>query len=50
MSTTTDQVRKQFGPVALAYATFSYHANGPDLATIVEAANFTGQELVVDMC
>ncbi len=49
MSTTTDQVRKQFGPVAQAYATFSYHANGPDLATIVEAAGFTGQELVVDM-
>ena len=49
MTSTTDQVRKQFGPVAQAYATFSYHANGPDLRTIVEAAGFTGNEVVVDM-
>ncbi|HMO96988.1 MAG TPA: methyltransferase domain-containing protein [Tepidiformaceae bacterium] len=45
----TSQVQKQFGPVAEAYATFSYHANGPDLAMICEAANFTGTEFVVDM-
>lgn len=49
MTSTTGQVRKQFGPVAQAYATFSYHANGPDLRTIVEAAGFTGSELVVDL-
>lgn len=49
MTSPTDQVRKQFGPVAQAYATFSYHANGPDLRTIVEAAGFTGNELVADM-
>lgn len=46
---TSGQVRKQFGPVAQAYATFSYHANGPDLRTIVEAAAFAGNELVVDL-
>jgi SAM-dependent methyltransferase len=44
-----DQVRRQFGPAAQAYATFSYHANGPDLQMIVDAAGFTGNELVVDM-
>jgi ubiquinone/menaquinone biosynthesis C-methylase UbiE len=49
MTSTTGQVRKQFGPVAQSYATFSYHANGPDLRTIVEAAGFTGVELVVDL-
>lgn len=48
-SSSTSQVQKQFGPVAAAYATFSYHANGPDLAMIREAAGFTGSEFVVDM-
>jgi len=48
-SSSTEQVQKQFGPVAAAYATFSYHANGPDLAMIREAAGFTGSEFVVDM-
>jgi len=49
MTNPADQVRKQFGPAAQAYATFSYHANGPDLAMIVEAAAFTGNETVIDM-
>lgn len=49
MTNPTGQVRKQFGPAAQAYATFSYHANGPDLAMIVDAADFSGDELVVDM-
>lgn len=48
-SSSTSQVQKQFGPVAEAYATFSYHANGPDLAMVREAAGFTGTEFVVDM-
>ncbi len=48
-SNSTARVQQQFGPVAEAYATFSYHANGPDLAMICEAANFTGTEFVVDM-
>lgn len=48
-SNSTTRIQEQFGPVAQAYATFSYHANGPDLAMIREAAAFTGSEFVVDM-
>lgn len=42
-------VQDQFGPSAQAYATFSYHASGPDLPVIVEAAGLTGSELVLDV-
>jgi len=49
MSSVTQQVQKQFGPAAQAYATFSFHANGPDLPLIVEAAGLTGSEIVVDL-
>lgn len=45
----TDTVRQQFGPVANAYATFSFHAAGPDLQVIVDAAGLTGGERVVDL-
>jgi SAM-dependent methyltransferase len=51
MSTTlsTDRVRDQFGPVAAAYVASSYHASGPDLAALVEAARLTGAEHVLDL-
>ncbi len=42
-------VQQQFGPSAGAYATFSYHASGPDLPVIVEAAGLTGNERVLDL-
>lgn len=42
-------VQQQFGPSAGAYATFSYHASGPDLPVIVEAAGLTGSERVLDL-
>lgn len=42
-------VQDQFGPAARAYATFSYHAAGPDLPIIVEAAGLTGSETVLDI-
>lgn len=42
-------VQDQFGPAAQAYATFSYHASGPDLPVIVDAAGLTGTETVLDI-
>lgn len=42
-------VQDQFGPAARAYAAFSYHAAGPDLPVIVEAAGLTGAETVLDL-
>lgn len=42
-------VQEQFGPAARAYATFSYHASGPDLPVIIEAADLTGAETVLDL-
>lgn len=42
-------VRDQFGAVAAAYASSAYHASGPDLQALVEAAEFTGRERVLDM-
>lgn len=45
----TDAVRRQFGPVANAYAIFSYHSAGPDLPRLVEAARLTGSERVLDV-
>jgi ubiquinone/menaquinone biosynthesis C-methylase UbiE len=46
---TTNPVRDQFGAVAAAYATSSYHASGPDLAALVSAAGLTGREQVLDL-
>ncbi len=45
----TEAVQKQFGAVAAAYATSSYHANGADLAELVEAGAFNGDEYVLDL-
>src|SRR3712207_709403 len=44
-----DPVRAQFGAVAAAYATSSYHSSGPDLAALVSAAALTGREQVLDL-
>ena len=46
---TANPVRDQFGAVAAAYATSSYHASGADLAALVSAAGLTGRELVLDL-
>lgn len=45
----TDQVRRQFGPVAEAYALSSFHARGPDLARLVTEAAFGRMEVVLDL-
>ncbi len=42
-------VREQFGAVAAAYAVSAVHASGPDLAKLIEAAELTGSEQVLDM-
>jgi ubiquinone/menaquinone biosynthesis C-methylase UbiE len=44
-----DLVRSQFGAVADAYATSAYHATGPDLAALVQAAALRGTEHVLDL-
>lgn len=49
MSSVTEQVKQQFGAVAEAYVNSSFHANGPDLALLVESAGFTGSETVLDL-
>ena len=52
MSTTSDggeSARRQFGPAAAAYAASRYHAEGPDLAALVEAAELTGTERALDI-
>jgi ubiquinone/menaquinone biosynthesis C-methylase UbiE len=41
-------VRRQFDPVAANYSTSSVHAHGADLAMLVEVAQLTGQERVLD--
>jgi ubiquinone/menaquinone biosynthesis C-methylase UbiE len=46
---TTDLVRSQFGAVADAYVTSTYHATGPDLAALVQAAGLRGTEQVLDL-
>ena len=46
---TTDLVRSQFGAVADAYATSTYHASGGDLAALVRAAGLSGTEHVLDL-
>lgn len=45
----TDTVRRQFGPVASAYASSTYHSSGPDLLEMVEAAGLSGTERVLDL-
>jgi ubiquinone/menaquinone biosynthesis C-methylase UbiE len=45
----SDLVRSQFGAVAEAYVTSSYHASGADLAALVEAAGLQGTEHVLDL-
>ena len=45
----TRSVQRQFGAVAAAYATSSYHANGADLAEMVSACEFIGSERVLDL-
>jgi SAM-dependent methyltransferase len=42
-------VQQQFGPVADQYATFDYHAAGPDLPPMLEAGQMSGQERVLDI-
>ncbi|MGK0486030.1 MAG: SAM-dependent methyltransferase [Myxococcota bacterium] len=42
-------VEQQFGPVAEEYATFNYHAAGPDLAPMLAAGEMTGNERVLDI-
>lgn len=49
MSSVTEQVKQQFGAVAEAYVNSSFHASGPDLALLVEAAGFRGSETVIDL-
>jgi ubiquinone/menaquinone biosynthesis C-methylase UbiE len=44
-----ESVRRQFGPVAAAYATSSVHTGGPDLAAMLEAASLRGDERVLDV-
>jgi ubiquinone/menaquinone biosynthesis C-methylase UbiE len=46
---TSELVRSQFGAVADAYVTSSYHASGADLAALVRAAGLTGTEDVLDL-
>jgi SAM-dependent methyltransferase len=46
---TSDLVRSQFGAVAEAYATSTYHASGPDLVALVQAAGLSGTEHVLDL-
>jgi SAM-dependent methyltransferase len=44
-----ESVRRQFGPVAAAYATSSVHAGGPDLEAMLAAAAIRGDERVLDV-
>ena len=45
----SESVRRQFGRVAAEYATSSYHASGPDLVSLVNAAHLTGSERALDI-
>jgi SAM-dependent methyltransferase len=45
----SDPARRQFGAVATAYATSAVHAAGPDLRLLVETANLSGGESVLDL-
>ena len=44
-----ESVRRQFGPVAAAYATSSVHASGADLEAMIEAAGLRGDERILDV-
>jgi SAM-dependent methyltransferase len=44
-----ESVRRQFSPVAAAYAASTVHAGGPDLAALVEAAAARGHERALDV-
>lgn len=44
-----ESVRRQFGPVAAAYATSSIHAGGADLIAMLETANLQGTERALDV-
>ncbi len=45
----TELSRAQFGAVAGSYATSSYHASGPDLQALVQAASPTPSDQVLDL-
>lgn len=45
----TDLARAQFGAVAETYATSTYHASGPDLLALVQAANPSATDQVLDL-
>jgi ubiquinone/menaquinone biosynthesis C-methylase UbiE len=44
-----DSVRRQFGPVAAAYAASAVHAAGADLTAMLAAADLRGDERVLDV-
>lgn len=44
-----EAVRRQFGPVAAAYATSSVHVGGADLDAMLAAASLRGDEAVLDV-
>ena len=44
-----DSVRRQFGPVAAAYAASAVHAGGADLSAMLAAADLRGDERVLDV-
>ncbi len=44
-----DSVRRQFGPVAAAYAASAVHVAGPDLTAMLDAAALRGDERVLDV-
>ena len=44
-----DSARRQFGPAAAAYAVSRYHAAGPDLAALVDAAQPTAADRALDI-
>ena len=45
----SDSARRQFGPAAAAYAASTYHAAGPDLAALVDAAHPTAADRALDI-
>src|SRR5215471_6714690 len=47
--TASDLVRSQFGPVAEAYVTSSYHASGADLTRLVDTAQLSDTDTVLDL-
>ena len=48
MTTLQEAVQAQFGAVAVNYASSAVHAQGEDLALMVQAANLRGGEVVLD--